>query len=221
MSAKHDLLILHLIEIFASVQGESSRAGLPTSFVRLAACNLRCSWCDTSYSFSKGHPHSIADIKQVIAEKGCPYVCITGGEPLLQKNVLLLMSDLADQGYALSLETGGSLCISQVDPRVRIILDIKCPGSGMAQKNKWSNLELLRACDEVKFVIANREDYDFAKSMIAHYTLTDKVDELLFSPVFGILDPKHLVEWILKDKLKVRLNLQIHKWIWPPETQGV
>jgi 7-carboxy-7-deazaguanine synthase len=212
---------LNLIEIFASVQGETSFTGIPTTFVRLAACNLRCSWCDTTYSFSKGTPYEIEVILSTIHDFGCKHICITGGEPLLQKNVHNLMRILCDQGYILSLETSGSLSTSEVDPRVHVILDIKCPGSQMSEKNLWSNLELLNKHDEVKFVVLDEADYLYAKEICLKYDLFKRVNHVLFAPVFGKLDSKVLVEWILRDKLPIRLNLQIHKFIWSPDTRGV
>lgn len=212
---------LNLIEVFASVQGETTFSGLPTTFVRLAACNLRCSWCDTTYSFGKGHPWSFDKIHSVIADKGCPYVCITGGEPLLQSNVYPFMQQLCDKGYTLSLETSGSLPIEKVDSRVHTILDIKCPGSGMESKNFWENMQFLRPQDEVKFVIKDRNDYIYAKNVCAKYELEKRHLHPLFSPVHGALPPEQLVKWIIEDRLAVRLNLQIHKFIWTPETRGV
>lgn len=210
---------LRLIEIFSSVQGETSFSGLPTTFIRLAACNLRCTWCDTTYSFGKGTPYSLDSILDEVKQKGCRYICVTGGEPLLQENVHPLMEALLEKGHIVSIETGGSLSTEKIDPRVKVILDIKCPGSGMEGKNDWSNINRLRGHDEVKFVLLDRKDYEYAKSKI--HLLDKKVSEILLSPVFGALDPKELVKWILEDKLPVRLNLQIHKWIWSPETKGV
>lgn len=212
---------LNLIELFASVQGESSFTGLPTTFVRLAACNLRCSWCDTSYSFGRGTPYSLTKIIDQIRQFGCQYVCITGGEPLLQPSVYELMRILCDQGYTVSLETGGSLSTSAVDPRVRIILDIKCPGSAMSDKNCWENLPQLRPHDEVKFVLLDRLDYEYAKEVGFKYDLFKRSAAVLLSPVHGVLDPKELIAWFLSDQLPVRLNLQLHKFIWSPHTKGV
>ncbi len=212
---------LNLIEIFASVQGETSLSGLPTTFVRLAACNLRCTWCDTTYSFGRGKPHSLDAIISQADQNACRHVCITGGEPLLQENVYPLMTRLCDKGYILSLETGGSLCTAKVDPRVRIILDIKCPDSGMSLKNYWANLDLLRQHDEIKFVIKGAEDYNYANEISIKYNLYKRENPILLSPVHGELDPKDLVSWILRDKIHARLNLQIHKYIWTPTTQGV
>lgn len=212
---------LQIIEIFKSVQGETSFVGLPTTFIRLAACNLRCTWCDTSYSFGKGETWSFSQILDRVQQFGCKNICITGGEPLLQSNVYSLMTTLCDKDHVLSLETGGSLPTNLVDSRVHIILDVKCPGSGMEHKNHWANLEKLRHQDEVKFVIKDQIDYQFAKQVCEKYQLFNKVNNVLFSPVFGVLHPQEIVSWILSDNLPVRLNLQIHKFIWEPLTKGV
>ena len=214
-------MTLNIIEIFASVQGETSLSGLPTTFIRLAACNLRCTWCDTNYSFGRGTPMSLEEIIDQTQKNNCRHVCVTGGEPLLQENVYPLMKALADQNYRLSLETGGSLSIEKVDPRVKTILDIKCPGSGMSHKNLWSNIPLLNANSEVKFVILDRTDYEYAKEICTKHNLYEAVNEVLFSPVFGVMEAKTLVEWILQDQLPIRLNLQLHKFIWDPKTKGV
>lgn len=214
-------MTLNIIEIFASVQGETSLAGLPTTFIRLAACNLRCSWCDTSYSFGRGIKTSLHDILEQTKKNGCQHVCITGGEPLLQENVHFLMQTLVDQNYKVSIETGGSLPIDKIDSRVKIILDIKCPGSGMSHKNLWSNLKILPPDSEVKFVILDREDYEYAKKIAFEYGLFSSTSQVLFSPVFDKLEAKTLVEWILQDQLPVRLNLQLHKFIWSPTMRGV
>lgn len=214
-------LDLNLIEIFRSIQGETSLVGLPTTFIRLAACNLRCSWCDTTYSFGRGTPYSLDQILSQVMTLGCSYVCVTGGEPLLQPNVLILMRQLCEQQYKVSLETGGSLSTEGIDERVRIILDIKCPGSKMEQKNLWSNLDRIRFHDQIKFVIQDFNDYQYAKEICQRYQLFGKTSEVLFSPVFGILNPQELVHWILNDRLPVRLNLQIHKFIWSPDQKGV
>lgn len=223
MSTNQSLLkeTLQLIEIFSSVQGETSFTGLPTTFVRLAACNLRCSWCDTTYSFGRGSPSTFGEIIDFATSKGNKNICITGGEPLLQEGVYSLMHELCERKFILSLETGGSLPISRVDPRVHIILDIKCPGSGMEKKNCWLNLPLLKKKDEVKFVVSHREDYAYAREVILRENLPEKVDEILLSPVFGVLDPKELISWMLEDRLPVRLNLQVHKFIWSPTQKGV
>lgn len=212
---------LQLIELFASIQGETSFSGLPTAFVRLAKCNLRCSWCDTPYSFGRGKPWLISSIVEEIQRMQCQHVCVTGGEPLLQPSVHELMRILCDSGYIVSLETGGSLPIQDVDPRVCIILDIKCPGSAMAHKNHWENLAMLRAHDEVKWVLAHREDFEYAKKICDQYGLFKRPHPPLFSPVHGVLHPQELVKWILEEGLRVRLNLQIHKYIWSPTERGV
>ena len=212
---------LNLIEVFRSIQGETSFSGLPTTFIRLAACNLRCSWCDTSYSFGRGEPYFIDRIITLVQHYQCKHVCITGGEPLLQPEVHFLMSKLCDLGYTLSLETSGSIFIRNVDLRVHVILDIKCPGSGMSEKNDWRNLNELRAKDEVKFVIKDREDYLFARLTCEKYDLFSRTKAVLFSPVYDAIDSKDLVQWILDDNLPARLNLQIHKFIWPPDQRGV
>jgi 7-carboxy-7-deazaguanine synthase len=212
---------LNIIEVFASVQGETSLVGLPTTFIRLAACNLRCTWCDTPYSFSRGEPWELETIIQKVEQLGCPYVCITGGEPLLQTNVYPLMAQLCNRRFFLTLETGGSLSVEKVDPRVSVILDIKCPGSGMSAKNEWSNIPRLRLQDEIKFVLMGREDYLYAKDICDQHKLFQRVKHILVSPVHGVLDPKDLVSWILEDHLPVRLNLQLHKYIWDPLKRGV
>lgn len=213
--------VIKLIEIFGSVQGETSFTGLPTTFIRLAACNLRCTWCDTTYSFGRGTPYTIQKIIEETEKHALRYVCITGGEPLLQSNVHFLIKQLCDRGFKLSLETGGSLPINEVDPRVKIILDIKCPGSGMVDKNYWENLNNISSKNEVKFVILDRTDYEYAKMICCQYNLYEKVEDVLFSPVHGLLSSQQLVDWIVKDKIPVRLNLQIHKYIWDPLTKGV
>lgn len=216
-----ELLKLHVIETFHSIQGESSFAGWPTTFLRLAGCNLRCTWCDTTYSFGRGATFSLADLLDVVRHNKTPYVCITGGEPLLQANVYPLLKILCEQEYRVSLETGGSLPIDPVDERVRVILDIKCPSSGMEEKNFWPNLKHLRSHDEVKFVLSDREDYMYAQAICERYHLFEKKNVIHFSPVHETLCPKTLAEWVLHDALPVHLNLQIHKYIWPAETRGV
>lgn len=212
---------LFITEIFKSIQGESSYVGLPTTFVRLSGCNLRCGWCDATYSFKRGEKLSLSSIYDKIFTHRTPYVCITGGEPLLQSSIFPFMTFLADQGHHLSLETSGSLSIRKVDSRVKVILDVKCPGSRMEEKNHWENLDLLKEFDEVKFVILDRQDYEYAKSICQKFKLFEKVDNVLFSCVHHTMDSQTLVEWILEDNLPVRLNLQIHKFIWSPNTIGV
>lgn len=212
---------LAITEVFASVQGETSLSGLPTTFIRLSACNLRCRWCDTDYSFGRGDSRSIDSLLEEVSNNGCRQVCVTGGEPLLQAGVHTLMRELSDQGFSVNLETGGSLATTDVDPRVRVILDVKCPGSGMSDRNLWSNLNHLRAHDEVKFVVADRADYDYALAVCERHQLFDRATPVLLSPVFGELDPKQLVDWMLDDKLPARLNMQMHKFIWDPAQKGV
>ena len=213
--------MLTVNEIFHSIQGESTHAGRPCVFVRLTACDLRCSWCDTPYAFTEGHKMSLDEVVERVKAFECPVVEITGGEPLLQKDVYPLMQRLLDDGLTVMLETGGHLSIEQVpDPVIRV-MDVKCPGSGESHRNDWSNMERLTAKDEVKFVIGNREDYDFARKVMISHGLADRVRAVLFSPVHGVLDSRQLAEWILEDKLDVRLQLQIHKYIWTPETRGV
>lgn len=214
-------LNLYTHEVYESVQGETSFAGIPTVFVRLSACNLRCTWCDTPYAFGKGTPFSLVHLLEKIDSYQLNHVCITGGEPLLQKNVFALIKELCNKNYTVSIETGGSLPIKEIDPRAVVILDVKCPGSGMEKRNDWSNIDALKPKDEVKFVIADRADYDYAVAVCQKYELFEKTDSLLFSPVHNVLNPQDLIKWILQDKLPVRLNLQIHKYIWTPETLGV
>lgn len=215
------LMELNITETFASVQGETSFTGMPTLFIRLAACNLRCTWCDTPYSFGRGEKRAIASLVEEAEQLSLPCICVTGGEPLLQKEVHSLMEQLCDREFTVSIETGGSLPIAEIDARVHIILDIKCPGSGMAHKNRWDNLALVQPKDEVKFVILNREDYEYAKGVCHHHRLFERGIPVLLSPVHGVMNAQELVKWILEDKLNVRLNMQIHKFIWSPETKGV
>lgn len=210
--------LLRITEIFHSVQGESSRVGLPTVFIRLTGCPLRCVWCDTEYAFSGGDSLSIAEIVQRVADFGCPTVCVTGGEPLAQKNCLPLLVALCDAGCAVSLETSGALDIGDVDPRVARVVDLKAPGSGEQSRNHWENIELLTAADELKLVLASREDYDWAVSACHQRRLFERCP-VLFSPVQGQLDPAQLAQWILDDRLPVRFQLQLHKVLWA-NTQG-
>ena len=212
--------MLKISEIYYSVQGESSKAGLPCVFVRLTYCNLRCSYCDTEYAFYEGTDKSIDEIINEVKKFECKLVEITGGEPLFQKECNELMSRLCDEGFEVMIETGGSLPIKNIDKRVMIIMDLKCPSSKMEKKNLYENIDFIKPNDEIKFVIGSREDYDWSKKMIDKYKLTDKCG-ILFSVVFGKLEPVTLVDWILKDKLKVRYQMQMHKIIWHPETKGV
>ena len=213
--------MLTVNEIFHSIQGESTHAGRPCVFVRLTACDLRCSWCDTPYAFHEGHKMSLEDVVAQVRGYGCNVVEITGGEPLLQKEVYPLMQRLLDEGYTVMLETGGHRSIAQVPAGVVRVMDVKCPGSGEAHRNDWSNMEHLTSRDEVKFVIKDREDYDFAREVAATHGLAGRVAAVLFSPVHGILDPRLLASWILEDRLEVRMQLQVHKYIWDPQTRGV
>ena len=203
-------------EIFHSLQGEASRIGLPTVFVRLTGCPLRCTWCDTEHAFSGGHRMTIATIAGKIAEYGAQQVCITGGEPLAQKNCLPLLTTLCDAGYDVSLETSGALDISEVDPRVSRIVDLKAPGSGECARNRWENLPLLTARDQVKFVLCGREDYEWAREVVSAHALDQRCD-VLFSPSKSDLSPRDLADWIVADRLPVRFQMQLHKLLWNDE----
>lgn len=207
-------------EIFHSIQGESAAAGLPCVFVRLTWCNIRCTYCDTEYAFYEGKQMAIDDILAEVRAFGCKRVEITGGEPLFQPEVNVLMKNLCEEGFTVMLETGGSLDISGVDERVSRIVDFKCPSSGMQKKNLWKNAEVLTTRDEVKFVIGDRADYEWAKEKIVEYGLDSRCP-ILMSAVFGKLEPVTLSEWILKDRIDVRFQLQMHKYIWHPEKRGV
>lgn len=200
-------------EIFFSLQGEASRVGLPTLFVRLTGCPLRCGYCDTAYAFHGGRSMTLQDIMAAVASYGARAVTVTGGEPLAQKSCLSLLKALCDAGYDVSLETSGALDISEVDPRVAVILDLKTPGSGEAEKNHWDNLTQLDAKDEIKFVLCHRADYEWAKAQLTQHDLSAKC-AVLFSPVYGTLKPTDLAQWILDDRLPVRFQLQLHKILW-------
>jgi 7-carboxy-7-deazaguanine synthase len=210
--------LLRIHEIFFSLQGESSRVGLPTVFVRLTGCPLRCGYCDTAYAFQGGKNMSQEQILFRVAAYGTRYVTVTGGEPLAQKECLPLLTQLCNAGYDVSLETGGALDIGSVDPRVSVVLDIKTPGSGECEKNRWDNLQSLKPKDEVKFVLCNRADYDWAKQVLIDHDIATKCN-VLFSPVYANLNPTDLAEWILEDKLPVRMQVQLHKLLWG-ETPG-
>ena len=213
--------MLTVNEIFYSIQGESTRAGRPCVFVRLTACDLRCSWCDTEYAFHEGRKMSIDEVVAAVDRYACPLVEITGGEPLLQDDVYDLMDRLLAGDRTVMLETGGHRPITRVPRAVVKIVDVKCPGSGEADKNDWANLDRLAPHDEVKFVIADRADYEFARDTVARYQLPSRALAVLFSPVHGVLAPQALSEWILEDRLPVRLQLQLHKFIWAASARGV
>jgi 7-carboxy-7-deazaguanine synthase len=211
--------MLRVTEIFFSIQGESSHAGRPCAFVRLTGCNLRCRWCDSEYTFTGGEKMSIDEIVGKIKSYGTKLVEVTGGEPLAQAESLDLIKRLCDEGFELLIETSGSIDIAPVDRRATIILDIKCPGSGEAEKNRWENLQHLKPKDEIKFVIADRADYDWARRVIEERNL--KRWTVLLSPVWGEMDLRSLAEWMLADGLPARLQTQLHKHIWGPEARGV
>lgn len=212
--------MLKVNEIYYSVQGESTYTGLPCVFVRLTFCNLRCTYCDTEYAFYDGEDLSINQIIERVKNYKCNLVEVTGGEPLMQEESYLFLQKLCDENFDVLLETGGSLPIKEVDKRVKIIMDLKCPSSGMLKKNLYDNLSYLKKTDELKFVIGTREDYEWSKNIIKEYSLFGKY-EILFSTVFEELEPETLVGWILEDKLNVRFQLQVHKYIWDPKTKGV
>ena len=221
MATSRSPFMLTVNEIFYSIQGESTRAGRPCVFVRLTACDLRCSWCDTPYAFHEGRKRSVEEVVAEVERYDCPLVEITGGEPLLHAEVYPLMERLLANGRTVMLETGGHRPISQVPRAVVKIVDVKCPGSGEAGKTEWRNLDALAPHDEVKFVIQDRADYEFARDAIARHRLTSRAAAILLSPVHGVLDPRTLSEWMLADRLPVRLQLQLHKYIWTPTTRGV
>jgi len=206
-------LALRLTEIFFSLQGEASRAGLPTVFVRLTGCPLRCTWCDTTYSFTGGQPSSVEAVLAEVARYPARQVCVTGGEPLAQKECLALLTALCDAGYDVSLETSGALDIAGVDPRVSRIMDLKAPDSGECARNRWENLDCLTPRDEIKIVVASRADYEWAREQIRARQL-DRLCPVLLSPAQGLVEPRALAEWILEDGLNVRFQLQLHKILW-------
>jgi 7-carboxy-7-deazaguanine synthase len=212
---------MKVCEMFTSIQGESSYAGLPCVFVRLSGCNLRCSYCDTEYAFEEGDEISVDEILEYVRGAGIPLVEITGGEPLMQRQSLqVLISGLLDNGNRVLVETNGSQSIKDLDMRAVIILDIKTPGSGMDSRNDFSNIEYLKPADEIKFVISDRRDYEWSKGMLERYDLSSRC-QVLFSPAIGKIDPRELVKWIIEDKLPVRLNLQLHKYIFGLNERGV
>ncbi len=214
-----DALVIH--EIYASIQGESTFAGLPCTFVRTTGCNLRCSWCDTTQAFYGGTRTPRREVLARALAFGTPLVELTGGEPLLQPGSFELMRELCDAGRTVLVETSGEADVSRVDTRVHKIMDLKAPGSGESHRNRWSNLEHITARDELKFVLTSSEDYEWMRAVIAEHALPARTPNLLASCVFGKLQPKQLVEWVMADALPVRVQLQMHKYIWAPETQGV
>ncbi|HZU84469.1 MAG TPA: radical SAM protein [Polyangiaceae bacterium] len=216
---KEDSLVVH--EIYASIQGESTFAGLPCAFVRTTGCNLRCAWCDTPHAFHGGARMRRAEVLARALSLGTPLVEITGGEPLLQPAVLPLLSELCDAGRTVLLETSGEADVAAVDPRVHKVMDLKCPASGESARNRWSNLDHIGPRDEIKFVLADRADYEWMRETIRARALADRTSKLLASAVFGRLSPRDLAGWLLEDALPVRLQLQLHKYIWGPDATGV
>ncbi|MDQ7985447.1 7-carboxy-7-deazaguanine synthase QueE [Pseudomonas sp. G34] len=208
---------LRITEIFFSLQGEARTAGLPTVFVRLTGCPLRCQYCDTAYAFSGGELLSLDAILEQVASYRPRYVCVTGGEPLAQPNCIPLLEKLCDAGYQVSLETSGALDVSAVDPRVSKVVDLKTPGSAEMGRNRYENIEHLQPHDQVKFVICSREDYDWSVSKVIQYGLPERVDEVLFSPSHGQVSGRQLAEWVIADNLPVRMQLQLHKILWNDE----
>ncbi|MCA1561014.1 MAG: 7-carboxy-7-deazaguanine synthase QueE [Acidobacteria bacterium] len=212
---------LTINEIFHSIQGESTHAGRPCVFVRLTACDLRCSWCDTSYAFHEGRKMSVDEVARQVGEHDCQLVELTGGEPLLQEHVYPLMERLLADGRTVLLETGGHISIARVPPQVIRIIDVKCPASGESARNDWSNLDRLAPHDEVKFVVQDRADYEFARDAVRRLALERRCAAVLLSPVHGLLEPAALAAWMLEDRLTARLQLQIHKYIWGAHVRGV
>jgi 7-carboxy-7-deazaguanine synthase len=211
---------MRITEIYQSIQGESSYAGLPCVFVRTTGCDLRCGWCDSEFTFTGGTTMSLEEIIAQVEGYDCKLVELTGGEPLLQKEIHELARRLADAGHTVLIETGGHRDISQLDPRVIRIMDLKCPDSGECEKNLWSNLEHLRPVDEVKFVIASRKDYEWSLQTIRQHHLEDRVG-ILISTVFGAVKAEQVVDWMLADQLRGRFQLQLHKYIWEPNARSV
>jgi 7-carboxy-7-deazaguanine synthase len=215
------ITMLTVTEIFHSIQGESSFAGMPCVFVRLTGCDLRCAWCDTPYAFTEGRKMSVADVLAALEATGCPLVEVTGGEPLLQEDVYPLMEALLASGRTVLLETGGHVSVARVPDGVVKIVDVKCPASGESARTHWPNLERLGSRDEVKFVVQDRADYEYARDVVRARQLDTRCGAVLFSPVHGVLAPRDLAAWILADRLRARLQLQVHKFIWDPQTRAV
>ena len=214
--------MLRVTEIFHSIQGESTHSGRPCTFVRLTGCPMRCVWCDSEYTFAGGDHISIEDLMTQVRALGCNLVEVTGGEPLAQKEAFALINRLCEEGYEVLVETGGYVSTAAVDPRAKLILDVKCPGSGEATRNHWPNLDRLRADkDEVKFVVANRGDWDFAREVTERYQLEKRAHAVLISPAWGEVELKDLASWISNSGLSVRMQLQMHKYIWGAEARGV
>lgn len=218
-AAENKSLTIH--EIYKSIQGESTWAGLPCTFVRLTGCNLRCVWCDTEYAFFEGERMAVDDVLERVRDLDCSLVEITGGEPLLQKNCPSLARALLESGFQVLVETSGALPIDILPEGVIRIMDLKCPDSGEEAKNDWSNIEKLQSQDEVKFVISSRHDFEWAAAVVNKYRLHERCSAILFSPVFSKVEPANLAEWILKEKLPVRFQLQLHKYVWDPRQRGV
>jgi 7-carboxy-7-deazaguanine synthase len=212
--------MMKINEIYKSIQGESTYAGRPCVFIRTTGCNLRCEWCDTPHAFEEGREMTVETILAQVESFDCRLVELTGGEPLLQKEAPWLVTKLLDRGHTVLIETSGSLDIRPIDPRAVLVMDIKCPGSGMSGAMRWDNLSALKPSDQVKFVIKDRADYDWAVEILARYPFLNQ-RTVLFSPVFGVMDPRLLADWILEDGRSVHLQLQLHKYIWHPEARGV
>ena len=214
--------MLRVTEIFRSIQGESTHMGRPCAFVRLTGCPMRCVWCDSEYTFTGGHHMTIEDVIRKVRAMNCHLVEVTGGEPLAQREAWALIERLCDEGYEVLIETGGYVSTEGVDERARLILDVKCPASGEETRNHWPNMERLRAAaDEVKFVIANRDDWDYARGVIARYDLERRARAVLISPGWGEVDLREVADWVSASGLNVRMQLQMHKQIWGPEARGV
>lgn len=206
--------VLRITEIFFSLQGEARTAGFPTVFVRLTGCPLRCGYCDSEYAFYGGEKLSFDTIFEQVAKYGAQFVCVTGGEPLAQPGAIKLLQKLADQGYSVSLETSGAMDVTGVDPRVSVVMDLKTPASGEVDRNRYDNIDVLERKDQIKFVVCNREDYEWARFKIDEYSLSKRVGDVLMSPAFGQLSPRDLADWIVADALPVRFQMQLHKLLW-------